>query len=312
MKKGLSKSAIVWIVIILVVIVVAFFLIKTITGNAFNSPATLRGCTEDDGGNMGNVPGTNVLKFKEPGSTVFFYQNISDSCVNATSVKEYSCGNNSVGKIGYYDDKINCASGYECKNDVKGRGYCGTNAPQTVLYDDFSSGSLNTNKWIESQWHSRPFTNEHLVNSSEGAYHIRQNIVGDAETNLQPKRIFNSGDSFSYEIKYYNGSGNHASQPLINGNYPPSQLEVCNYQTAGCGVIGYWNALPDLGKIEGIYKINFNFSSNQVKMTTIRPDNVIVTNTFTGNSAPYNLTINTHTGHDGLMHFDIDNVYLSS
>ncbi len=129
MKKGVSKSAIIWIVIILVVIVAAYFAIKTITGQTFNSPATLRGCTEDDGGKVANVPGTNVLKFKEPGSTVFFYQNISDSCVNATSVKEYSCGNNSVGKIGYYDDIINCAANYVCKNDAKGRGYCGTSAP---------------------------------------------------------------------------------------------------------------------------------------------------------------------------------------
>ncbi len=47
-------------------------------------------------------------------------------------------------------------------------------------------------------------------------------------------------------------------------------------------------------------------------MTAIRPDNVTVINTFTGNSEPYTLAINTHTGHNGLMHFDIDNATLCS
>ena len=54
------------------------------------------------------------------------------------------------------------------------------------------------------------------------------------------------------------------------------------------------------------------FLSNQVKMTAIRPDNITVVNTFTGNSEPYDLTINTHTGHNGLMHFDVDNVVFCS
>ncbi|MEK6916046.1 MAG: hypothetical protein AABW89_05905 [Nanoarchaeota archaeon] len=182
----------------------------------------------------------------------------------------------------------------------------------TNLYDNFSSGQLSNNSWIESTWHNRPFTDEHFVNTTEQVYHIAQISVGDAETNLRPIRQFIAGESFSYEVTYRGGSGNHASQPLINGNYPPSQIEVCNYTTAGCGVIGYWNAAPDLGAQVGTYKIKFDFSQNQVRMTSIRPDNITIINTFTGNSAPYTLDINTHTGHNGLMHFDYDNFYISS
>lgn len=178
-----------------------------------------------------------------------------------------------------------------------------------VLYDDFSSGNLSQNKWIESQFHGNPFTDEHFVDNVEQAYHIAQLSVGDAQTNLRPLLNFTAGQSFSYEATYNGGSGNHASQPLINGNYPPNQTNPCNFTTAGCGVIGHWNAAPDLGAIVGTYKIRFDFSQHKVVMTATRPDNITIVNIFTGNSAPYTLDINTHTGHNGLMHFDYDNFY---
>ncbi len=177
------------------------------------------------------------------------------------------------------------------------------------IYDDFSSGVLNESKWSESTFHGRPFTDEHFVNFSEGVYHVAQIFSGDAETNLAPKKQFIAGDSFSYEVIYNGGSGNHFSQPLINGNYPPTQLEIC-LASGGCGPIGFWNGVPDLEAQIGKYKITFNFSLNEVKMTAIRPDNITIVNTFTGNSQPYNLTINTHSGHNGLMHFDYDNVII--
>src|SRR3989338_11401564 len=181
-----------------------------------------------------------------------------------------------------------------------------------VLYDDFSSGVLDADKWVESTWHNRPFTDEHYVNQSEGRYHVVQNFPRDAETNLVVNRVFYPGESLRYEIIYNGGSGNHQSQPLINGNYPPSQENQCFYLTAGCGPIGYWNALPDLGNQIGTYKITQEFLVGKVIMTAIRPDNVVVQNNFTGVSAPYTFTLNTHTGHDGIMHFDLDNFYVKT
>jgi len=179
-------------------------------------------------------------------------------------------------------------------------------------YDAFSSGNLNAAKWEEASWHGRPFTDEHYVSSEKEKYHTAQNIEGDAETNLRPKRQFTAGDSFSYDIIYNSGSGNHASQPLINGDYPPAQLEECSYITEGCGVIGYWNANPDLGSQVGKYHINFEFFPSEIKMTAVKPDNSVVVNTFTGNSEPYELIINTHTGHNGLMHIDYDDAIICS
>lgn len=178
------------------------------------------------------------------------------------------------------------------------------------VYDDFSSGQLNPAKWAESTWHGQPFTDEHFVSHLGSEYHVQQNVERDAETNLAPRRQFFAGESFSYEVTYRGGSGNHQSQPLINGNYPPSQIEPCDFRTAGCGAIGYWNAFPDLGAHKGTYRITYEFFPTQVKMTAIRPDGVVIVNTLTGNSEPYTLTINTHTGHNGRMHFDYDNFTL--
>lgn len=211
-------------------------------------------------------------------------------------------------KIQAQDERKSCGIDSKNEKDICGLTCKNLNISSNCqVYDDFSSGVLNESKWKESLFHGRPFNDEHFVNLSEGIYHVAQISVRDAETNLAPKRQFISGESFSYEVIYNGGSGNHFSQPLINGNYPPTQIESCLAE-GGCGAIGFWNGVPDLGAQIGTYKITYNFSLNEVKMTSIRPDNLTVINTFTGNSEPYNLTINTHTGHNGLMHFDYDNV----
>src|SRR3989344_3828894 len=167
------------------------------------------------------------------------------------------------------------------------------------IYDNFSSGNLDYSKWNE--YSNIRFTNEHLIEN--GIYHIQQNIEGDGETNLEPKRQFLNGESFSYELFYNSGNGNHASQPLINGDYPPTQIEICS-ASGGCGVIGFWNGIPDLEAQIGKYEVTFEFFQNQVRMTTVRPDEVEIVNTFTGNSEPYSLVINSHTGHNGLFYID--------
>jgi len=176
--------------------------------------------------------------------------------------------------------------------------------PLCMNYDDFSNPNLNLERWKE--YSNIGFSDEHFVEPVEEVYHVKQNVAMDTETNFQPRKKFISGDAFFYEVRYYPGVGNHFSQPLINGNYPPSQLEDCT-SPGGCGPIGYWNGEPDLGAREGVYRINFEFFTDEVKMTAIRPDGVTIVNTFTGNSEPYEFAINTHTGHNGLMHFDFDN-----
>ncbi len=176
------------------------------------------------------------------------------------------------------------------------------------VYDDFSSGALNTQKWTESIFNAPVHADEHLVNPQEQAYHVKQNTEGDTGTVLTPTRQFKAGESLRYQITYHGGSGNNMYQPLINGNYPPALNGTCNFPTAGCGPIGYWNALPDVGNQTGTYKISYKFFSNHILMTTIRPDGTSISHDYISVTSPYSIGLNIHTGHNGLLHFDVDNV----
>jgi len=299
------------LVIILSVLLGVFVFAQTIVGNFV---VNANSCYESDSGLDYGVYGNVTGSFWWPisnSSNGTFVGTFTDVCISNVTLLEGVCGSSissiysGVAGAVYVDCNVPNSS-FGCVN-----GACrlvGTNATNLTLYDDFSSGPLNTNKWIELQFHNDPFTDEHFVNTTEGVYHIAQISVGDAETNLRPIINFTAGHSFSYEVIYKGGSGNHFSQPLINGNYPSTQTNPC-LASGGCGPIGYWNGVPDLGAQIGTYRINFDFFQNQVRMTAIRPDNITIINTFTGNSAPYTLDINTHTGHNGLMHFDYDNFF---
>lgn len=180
-----------------------------------------------------------------------------------------------------------------------------------VLYDNFSSTALNNTKWTESTWHGRPFTDQHAINPLEQRYQLIQDNRGDAETILTPTRQFVAGDTLQFDIYYNSGEGNNLTQILINGNYPP----IVDPQTTplpGSGTIGFWNGIPDVGNEFGKYTIKQEFFSDRILMTTVRPNGTSIQHTLSGISGPYSIGINTHTGHNGTLHFDIDNVYVNS
>ena len=304
------------LIVVCSVLLGVFVFAQTIVGKFI---VNTNSCYESDSGldykNYGIVNGSFWWPINNQTNGTFVGA-FSDVCLNNITLLEGVCGSSissaysGVAGAVYVDCNVP-NSAFGCVNGVcRIVGGNGTN--NLTLYDNFSFEPLNTNKWMELQFHNDPFTDEHFVNSSEngGVYHVAQVSMGDAETNLRPTINFTAGQSFSYEVTYSDGSGNHFSQPLINGNYPPTQTNPC-LASGGCGPIGYWNGVPDLGAQIGTYKIRFDFFQTQVMMTSVRPDNVTITNTFTGNSAPYTLDINTHTGHNGLMHFDYDNFYFS-
>jgi len=176
------------------------------------------------------------------------------------------------------------------------------------MYDNFNSGELDLNKWFERTWHDRPFTDEHYVDSTEGRYHVAQHNRWDAETNLGFTREFNPGDLLFYEVYYNSGDGNHMTQPLVNGNYPPESEEECPNRNAGCGTIGYWNGEPHLGTQIGKYKVKFEFLDDKIRARFTRPDGTSEIYNWIGFSDPYVIEFNTHTGHNGILHMDYDNI----
>lgn len=184
------------------------------------------------------------------------------------------------------------------------------NPAQGFLYDDFSSGVLDSTKWTESQYNNREFTEQHFVDNSSGRYHVIQSTPTDRETNLTIKYQFQPGDTLDYQAFYYGGSGNNASQILIDNKYIPF-CDPNPTPSPGSGCISYWNGLSDVGNQIGLYQIHQDFFSNSIVQTLIRPDGTEFIHTFSGFIPPHDYTINTHTGHDGTLDFEYDNFYIN-
>ena len=203
-------------------------------------------------------------------------------------------------------------------NRIKGRALAGlaalalgekANAQLVVFQDNFSSGSLDTTKWTESQFQGNPYPNTNAIDNARGTYRVIQNTVGDREVVLTPKHNFVVGDTISYSITYNSGSGNNLYQILLNGNYPMGEIFPNPTPNPGSGTIGYWNGIPDTGNQYGAYTITLSFFSDYIKQQTITPSGTTFVHTLLNRTEyPYTLGLNIHTGHNGLMDFEVDNV----
>src|SRR3989344_1798668 len=123
------------------------------------------------------------------------------------------------------------------------------------LYDDFSSGSLNSALWIETTIPANihgnyPLFNEHFVNPITGKYQAGQYAVGNRSIRLVPTRQLVTGETLDYDITHIFGEGNHLSHLYVNDALGVYQNQP-NY-LAGPG-IGYWNDIPDTGNQIGNY-----------------------------------------------------------
>jgi len=178
-----------------------------------------------------------------------------------------------------------------------------------ILYDDFSSGALDSSKWTESLFNGPPFPEFHAVSSE--AYNVYQTSVGDTTIILSPNRQFASGDVFQFDLTYNSGSGNNSVNFLLNNAYIPN-VDPQTTPLPGSGTIGYWNGLPDTGNALGTYTIKESFFSDRVEQTITRPDSTTISHVYSGASYPYTFGINPHTGDNGTMNFSIDNAYLGN
>ncbi len=180
---------------------------------------------------------------------------------------------------------------------------------QSTLYDDFSSGTLNTLLWQESS--QAPYPDFHGIDQVRQTYRVIQNTMGDRGVVLTPTSTFNAGDIFEYDVIYNAGTGNHLFQLFHNGGYNGS-VNPNPTPISGSIGIGYWNQTPDASNGLGTYHFEHDFLENgQILETVTRPDHSIRQYTISNLSEPYTLGLNVHTGHNGLMDFEIDNVYIS-
>lgn len=87
------------------------------------------------------------------------------------------------------------------------------------VYDDFSSSTLNTNKWeIRQDIEGQPFMEEYELDTNLKNFHTQQNTMGDRRTYLFPKRAFTTGDILSYDAETISKEGNWINMILLTGD----------------------------------------------------------------------------------------------
>ena len=181
------------------------------------------------------------------------------------------------------------------------------------IYDDFSSGTLDTSRWEE-----RGSLDEHYVNSEEGSYHTAQLAEADKEATLGLLRDFKAGESLEYNVNYRECSGNILGRIIINKQAGDTGLQTPQCEGQGFatgGAVGFWNGLSCVGQsINGLYHVKIDFFDEHVDATFTDPNGNIITYSpiFSQTIAPYTVEMQTRTGHNGIAHIDYDNFILTT
>ncbi|MEK6940704.1 MAG: LamG domain-containing protein [Nanoarchaeota archaeon] len=161
------------------------------------------------------------------------------------------------------------------------------------FYDDFLSGGVDPDKWIEHT-ESAGFHDEHGSEPLSGIYHVAQinPSSGIHQTKLTALLEFLPGDSFFYDLAYNSASGTIESWPFVSNRY--STYAWVN-----------WNTPP------GDYNFAINFLANGIVEFKMRhPDSHITSELITGVTQPYVVTIVSHTNPSALVDFDYSNFKL--
>ena len=187
-------------------------------------------------------------------------------------------------------------------------------------YDDFSSVSLNSSKWLEipgSDINSL-FVDEHYVNSTEGRYHTTQLSESDRGVTLQIRNHnFSAGETLEYDVYYNSGSGNVLSRINVNSLWGDTGLQTpaCDGQGfATGGAVGYWNGVSCVGQdLKGKYHVKISFFNDSINVNFTNPNNAVIAySPVFYSSQPFTVGVSTRTGHDGVTHMDYDNFAVCS
>ena len=175
-----------------------------------------------------------------------------------------------------------------------------------MLYDDFSSGTLNPDKWeIRQDVEGQPLMDEYEVkwekaqklSKSGFVFHTQQNTHVDRRVYLFPRRQFTTGDSIEYDVDLISREGNYAQMVLLTGD-----------QYIRIGMRGNDAGFDELG----VAHMKLIFQENNLRVERRTPsgelliDNLNLTNT-NGN---YELYIGSFSGHNGVVHMDYDNFFI--
>lgn len=163
------------------------------------------------------------------------------------------------------------------------------------VYDDFSSGILDIDKWeVRQDVEGQPLMDEYGVLNESGnfVFHTKQNTIADRRVYLVPKRKFTTGDVLEYDFNIISKEGNSGQMTLLTGN-----------QYIRVGIMG------DIHKELGNWHIKIEFQENNFYLERTKPSGeVLIDNlALTLADGVYELYVGTHTGHNGRAHIDFDN-----
>ena len=173
-----------------------------------------------------------------------------------------------------------------------------------MLYDDFSSPTLDTDKWeIRQDTEGQPHMEEYWVDTNLENFHTQQNTIGDRRTYLFPKRKFTTGDIIEYSVDLISYEGNYGNRVLLTGD-----------QYIRIGIIGYNNgghpAVNEIGK----YYVTLEFQENNLALRRETPSDVVFLDNLplTNSNGNYELYIGSFSGHNGKCHMDYDDFYITN
>lgn len=172
------------------------------------------------------------------------------------------------------------------------------NKVNAELYDDFSSPTLNINKWeVRQDTQGQPLMDEGFV--TNGVFHTEQLTMGDRRIYLVPKFQFKTGDVIEYDVDVISRQGTYANMVLLTGD-----------QYIRIGMRGPAAGFDELG----VAHMRLEFQPNNLIVTRTQPSgNVLIDNLSLNNpNGLYELYIGSFTGSDGLAHMDYDNVDIST
>ncbi len=163
-------------------------------------------------------------------------------------------------------------------------------------YDDFSSGSLDTNKWeIRQDVEGQPFMDEYgVLNESGFVFHTQQNIIEDRRVYLFPKRTFTTGDTLNYDVNLISREGTYANMVLLTGG-----------QYIRIGMRGTSAGFDELG----VAHMQLEFQENNLHILRETPSGSVLVDdlTLTNSNGTYEFYIGSFSGSNGAVHMDYDN-----
>lgn len=160
------------------------------------------------------------------------------------------------------------------------------------VYDDFSSGVLDTSMWeIRQDYEGQPLIADSSLDITEQNFHTAQDsIIGDHRTYLVPTQKFKAGDIFEFDLDFISANGNSMVMLLID-----------NQNRIGLG--GCWDGTCQPFQT---YHIKLEFKEGVIKIThDLWSDEVSI-----NSNSEHEIYIGTVFGHNGIGHIDYDNFKL--